>query len=102
MTPPASQPRRLSRRRFLAGSGALVVSFSLPRLLDPKSAFAALDDFQIGPALVDPAQIDSWLAVHGNQTATGFVGKGELGAGGESDAMQLVAHERDAPHAQIT
>src|SRR5262245_11830077 len=102
MTTTVSQPRRLSRRRFLAGTGALVVSFSLPRLLDPKTAFGALDDFQIGPALVDPAQIDSWLAVHGNGTVTVFVGKVELGTGVMTTAMQLVADELDVPLSQIT
>src|SRR5262249_21757319 len=58
----------MDRRQFLAGTGALIIGASLPRLLHPKSAFGALQDPQIGPALVDPTLIDSWLAIGGDGT----------------------------------
>jgi nicotinate dehydrogenase subunit B len=84
----------VTRRRFLASSGALVVAASLPRLLDPRTAFAAPE---IGPALVDPTRIDSWLAVHGDGTVEIFTGKVELGTGVLTTTMQLVADELDVP-----
>jgi len=86
-----------TRRQFLAGTGAMFVAASLPRLLDPKSAFATLQDPQIGPALVDPTLIDSWLAVRGNGTVEILTGKVELGTGVLTTTLQLVADELDVP-----
>jgi nicotinate dehydrogenase subunit B len=85
----------LNRRAFLTGTGAMFVAASLPRLLNPKAAFAALEDARIGPALVDPALIDSWLAVRGDGTVTILTGKVELGTGVLTTTMQLVADELD-------
>jgi nicotinate dehydrogenase subunit B len=102
MTETVSESRRFSRRAFLAGTGAMVVAIGAPRLLNPKAAFAALDDFPIGPALVDPNQIDSWLAVHGDGTVTVFTGKVELGTGVMTTTMQLAADELDVPLSKIT
>lgn len=94
-------PVRFDRRKFLTGTGALIVAIGAPRLLDPKSAFAALEDNQIGPALVDPAQLDSWLAVRGDGTVTVFTGKVELGTGVETVTAQLVADELDVPLSKV-
>ena len=59
-----SSERIFSRRTFVKGTGALLVAVGAPRLLNPKAAFAALNgDFPIGPAVVDPTQIDSWIAI---------------------------------------
>jgi nicotinate dehydrogenase subunit B len=97
-----AQPRRFSRRAFLTGTGAMVVAIGTPRLLDPKAVFAALEDSTIGPALVDPLQIDSWLAVHGDGAVTVFTGKVELGTGVLTSTMQLVADELDVPFSNVT
>ena len=59
MTDITTQPRRFDRRKFVVGSGALVVAIGTPRLLNPKAAFAQATDFPIGPAVVDPLQVDS-------------------------------------------
>jgi CO/xanthine dehydrogenase Mo-binding subunit len=92
---------RVNRRAFLAGTGAMFVAAGLPRLLNPKTAFAALEDGQIGPALVDPTLIDSWLAVHGDGTVSILTGKVELGTGVLTTTMQLVADELDVSLAQL-
>ena len=102
MTDTISQPRRYSRGKFLSGTGAMFVAIGLPKLLNPGAAFGALDDFPIGPALVDPQQIDSWLAVHGDGTVTVFTGKVELGTGVMTTTMQLVADELDVALKSIT
>ena len=91
----------LSRRDFLAGTGAMFVAASLPRLLNPKTAFAALEDPRIGPALVDPTLIDSWLAVGGDGTVTILTGKVELGTGVLTTTMQLVADELDVEFSSL-
>ena len=102
MTQTVSQPSRYSRRAFLSGTGAMFVAIGAPRLLDPKSAFGALQDFPIGPAIVDPAQIDSWLAIRGAGTVTVFTGKVELGTGVMTTTTQLVADELDVALSKIT
>ena len=92
----------LDRRQFLAGTGAMFVAAALPRLLNPKTAFGALQDPQIGPALVDPTLIDSWLAIGGDGTVTILTGKVELGTGVLTTTLQLVADELDVPLASCT
>jgi nicotinate dehydrogenase subunit B len=97
MTETLIEAGRVNRRKFLAGTGAMIVAVGVPRLLNPKTAFAALEDGRIGPALVDPDQIDSWLAVAGDGTVTIFTGKVELGTGVLTTTMQVVADELDVP-----
>ena len=91
-----SAPAVVTRRSFLAGTGAMVVAATLPRLLNARTAFGApLNTAQIGPALVDPNQIDSWLAVRGDGSVLILTGKVELGTGVLTTTMQLVADELD-------
>ena len=92
----------LDRRQFLTGTGAMFVAATLPRLLNPRTAFATLQAPQIGPALVDPTLIDSWLAVLGNGKVTVLTGKVELGTGVLTTTMQLVADELDVPLSALT
>jgi CO/xanthine dehydrogenase Mo-binding subunit len=93
--PPTERQRErgFNRRSFLAGTGVLIVAASLPRLLNPKQAFGAGVDGPIGPALVDATQVDSWLAIHPDNTVTVYTGKVELGTGVLTTTTQLVADE---------
>ena len=94
--------KHVSRRGFLAGTGALVVAIGAPRLVNPRAAFAALaGDFPIGPAHIDPTQIDSWVAIGGDGLVTIFTGKEEQGTGVGTAQMQLAADELDVPLAGI-
>jgi CO/xanthine dehydrogenase Mo-binding subunit len=97
MTDTTAQPRRFDRRKFVVGSGAMVVAASAPRLLNPKAALAASTEFPIGPALVDPGQLDSWLAIKGDGTVVVKTGKEELGQGMATAVAQMVADELDVP-----
>jgi nicotinate dehydrogenase subunit B len=97
-----SQDRPFTRRAFLAGTGALVVAIGAPRLLNPKAAYAALeDDFPIGPASIDPTQIDSWVAIGGDGRVTIFTGKEEQGTGVATAQLQVAADELDVPLSRI-
>ena len=76
----------LSRRQFLKGSGALIVSFKF----FPSSPLLA--ESMVEPRTdADPTQLDSWLAVASDGTVTVYSGKVDLGTGVETALAQIVA-----------
>ncbi len=96
-----------SRRRMLAGGGALVVSFSLG------SAFA---QDQAAPAPAPPPgpppspppgslkgapYLDSWIRIDADGSITVFTGKAELGQGFRTACQQIAAEELDVPFASL-
>ena len=87
----------LSRRQFLKGTGALIVSFNLfPTASD---LFAQATS---GPGSEpDPTSLDSWLAIAQDGTVTVFSGKVDLGTGVETALAQIVAEELDVPFNRI-
>jgi CO/xanthine dehydrogenase Mo-binding subunit len=101
MTEITAQPRRYDRRKFLAGTGALVVAINTPRLLNPQAAYAAVNEFPIGPASIDPNRLDSWIAIKGDGTVLVKSGKEELGQGMATAVAQVVADELDVPVSKI-
>lgn len=72
------------RRDFIKAGGALLVGFQL-RAQGPAQAVA------------QPAanQIDTWLAVHADNTATFYFGYAELGQGNSTALLQIAAEELD-------
>src|SRR5258705_3031886 len=87
----------LSRRQFLKGTGALIVSFNL--FPTPADLFA---QEIVGPGSeADPTQLDSWLAVAPDGMITVFSGKVDLGTGVETALAQIVAEELDVPFSRI-
>jgi CO/xanthine dehydrogenase Mo-binding subunit len=85
----------LSRRDFLTRSGALVVSFSLAPLLEQPAL--AQGPFATHASHIDPAKLDSWIAVAADGTVTAFTGKCDLGQGMFTAQTQLVAEELSVP-----
>jgi nicotinate dehydrogenase subunit B len=84
-----------SRRDFLRTSGALIVGFS-------SAAVAARSGLAQGPfgtqaGSVDPARLDSWIAIAADGTVTVYTGKLELGQGIMTAQAQLVAEELQVP-----
>src|ERR1041384_7549873 len=73
-----------SRRDFLKTSGLLVVTFSAGSVAGP---LAAQTNGGTAPAGASPYpdpdfhQLDSWVVVHENNTATFYAGKTDLGQG---------------------
>ena len=61
---------------MLKGGGALVIGFSLSGM--PGPAAAARGDVA-GPP--DPNTVDTWIAIHADNTASMYFGKCELGQG---------------------
>jgi nicotinate dehydrogenase subunit B len=88
-----------SRRDFLKTSGALVVSLSAARVARPFEAVAQ----SAGP-YPDPdfRQLDSWIAIHEDNTATFSVGKTDCGQGTGTAFRQMMADELDIAYDKTT
>ena len=85
----------LSRRQFLKGTGALIVSFNLFSTASDLFAQAT------SGGEPDPTQLDSWIAVRQDGTVTVFTSKVELGTGVETALAQIAAEELDVSWTKI-
>ena len=75
------------RRGFLRSAGLLFVGFVVPNGLAAEGP---------GPyPVVDPRQLDSWIVIHEDNTATFYVGKTDPGQGTGTGFRQLMADELD-------
>jgi CO/xanthine dehydrogenase Mo-binding subunit len=97
-SPSPSQPA-LSRRDLLKG-GALVVGFTAAGPLAGPLLNAVAPP--AAAATPDPALIDSWIAVHADNTATVLIGKVELGQGATTGLLQIAAEELDLAMRQVS
>jgi nicotinate dehydrogenase subunit B len=92
-----------TRRAFLAHGGALVVGFSLASCVSTggnrKAGTRALREPKAGPP--DAKQVDTWLAIHEDNTATLYTGFAELGQGSTTALLQVAAEELDLGLDQI-
>src|ERR1039457_7005682 len=84
-----------SRREFLKSCGALIVGVSAGSL----SLLSAQGQGPFGPhpSNIDPAKLDSWLAVRADGIITAFTGKCDFGQGIFTAQSQLVAEELCVP-----
>ena len=87
-----------SRRALLKSGGALIVSFSLAGVA-PAAAAAARGDVA-GPP--DPRAVDSWIAIHADNTATIYFGKIEMGQGNTTGMLQIAGEELGLDISQMT
>src|SRR5260370_31300896 len=89
-------PVILDRRRVLAGSGALIVSFSLTSAFAQDSAAPPAAPAPKPPgSLKDAPFLDSWIRIDADGGITVFTGKAELGQGFRTAAQQIAAEELD-------
>ena len=96
----------LSRRTFLKGSGLLAVSVGAAAVAGPFSTDASAQAAGVarpgapgataGP-YPDPdfRQLDSWIVIHENSTATFYVGKTDCGQGTGTAFRQMMSDELD-------
>jgi len=89
-----------SRRNFLKGSGLLVVSFSAAGIANPFSAEASAGGAAAAEAAgpyphPDFRQLDSWIVIHEDSTATFYVGKTDGGQGTGTAFRQMMSDELD-------
>ena len=87
------------RRDLLKAGGALLIGFALPATAraQPPMGVAVIP----GPDQPDPARLDTWLAIHADNTATIFAGYAELGQGASTALLQLAAEELDLDLSQV-
>jgi nicotinate dehydrogenase subunit B len=83
-----------SRRDFLKGAGALVVTF---RAASVVGAQAGEGQFGTHASHINADELDSWLAVHADGSVTAFTGKCDFGQGIYTAQTQLVAEELCVP-----
>ncbi len=86
-----------SRRDLLKGGGALIVGFSMAGV--PAGAALAARGDVAGPPITNA--IDTWIAIHADNTATVYFGKCELGQGNTTGLLQIAAEELDLDMSQI-
>ncbi|HLG59691.1 MAG TPA: molybdopterin cofactor-binding domain-containing protein [Vicinamibacterales bacterium] len=85
-----------SRRAFLQGSGALVVTFASAGVVDQLSTVLAQGFNGTGST-----QLDSWIAIAQDGTVTAYTGKCEFGQGLYTAQTQLVAEELSVPFDRV-
>jgi nicotinate dehydrogenase subunit B len=93
-----------SRRDFIKGTGALIVSFSMGGALAPLEAQQTRAGAFGEPAAPDspPAnEVDSWIAIGADGSVTAYTGKEELGQGMSTAQTQLVAEELCVPFQSV-
>ncbi len=88
-----------SRRDFLKGCGALIVSFSAAPLAQPSAN--AQGPFATHRGHIDPDKLDSWLAIGGDGTITAYTGKCDFGQGIFTAQTQLIAEELCVPITRV-
>ena len=92
----------MKRRAFLKAGGALVVGVALGEWRLPARAQSIPNaDRFLGKPLA-PDQVDSFLAIHADDTVTMFTGKVDLGTGGRIALRQMVAEELEIPIERLT
>ena len=89
----------LDRRSVLAGTGALIVSFSLgDAVAQDQTAPAAAPPAPKPPgSLATAPYLDSWIRIDADGSITAFTGKCELGQGFVTAFQQIAAEELDVP-----
>jgi nicotinate dehydrogenase subunit B len=87
------------RRDLLKAGGALIVGFSLCGVSFGQEENGVA--FVGGPNQPDLEQLDTWLAIHADNTATLFLGYVELGQGSGTALLQIAAEELDLNMNQV-
>jgi len=90
---------RFPRRDLLKAGGTLLIGMTIggaARAQETEGVAVAL-----GPDQPDPKSLDTWIAIHSDNTATIFIGFVELGQGCSTALLQLAAEELDLDMSQV-
>jgi nicotinate dehydrogenase subunit B len=96
---PASEAFTFPRRDLLKAGGALLIGFAIRGAARAQTADGVA--LVTGPDQPDPNRLDTWIAIHADNTATIFIGFVELGQGCTTALLQLAAEELDLAMSQV-
>ena len=93
--------KEFSRKSFVKGGGAMIVGFGVVGAgFGAKAAKAAGDPYaSMGP--YDMTQVDSWLTIHADNTASLKIGKVEMGQGTPTALLMIAAEELNMSFSQM-
>jgi CO/xanthine dehydrogenase Mo-binding subunit len=97
-----SRLKPLPRRDFLKTAGVVIAAYSIGgklRAQTPPAGPAATRGLVSGPP--DPNELDSWIAINADNTATIYSGYVDLGQGGPTALEQIAAEELDLDFDQV-
>lgn len=97
---PVAEVSPFSRRDFLKNGGALIIGFSLAGAPGGFATAVPVQGHIAGPP--DPTSIDTWIAIHADNTATLYFGKCELGQGNTTGLLQIAGEELDLDMSQLS
>ena len=92
-----------SRKTFLKGGGALVVGLAVAPAAQAFNDPKAVSPFHTGAVAGPPPanQIDSWIAIHADNTASIYSGRVNLGQGTPNGLLMIAGEELDLDLAQL-
>lgn len=94
--------RGLPRREFLRATGSFVVGFSATETIEGQTSTTNTPGRGNLSGPPDEAEVDSYIAVHPDNTVTVYSGYVELGQGGPTALRQIAAEELDLDFDQVT
>ncbi len=92
----------ISRRDLLKTGGALVVSFAFGAVLPRRSAAQSPTADGDLAKMLDPSEVDSFLAIHADGSVTLYTGKVDIGTGLRIAVAQMAAEELGVPAERIS
>ena len=93
--------KEFSRKSFVKAGGALIVGFSTLGAVVNGSAKAAANPAFESNGPLDTQQIDSWITIHADNTATVRLGMVELGQGSPTGLLMVAAEELNMDFTQM-
>jgi CO/xanthine dehydrogenase Mo-binding subunit len=91
--------KEFSRKQFVKGGGALIIGFSVLGSSLAGKASAAVDPYASNG--VDQYQIDSWITIHADNTATIKSGGIRQGTGSDTGLLMIAGEELDMDMSQL-
>jgi len=91
--------KEFSRKAFLKGGGAMIVGFSVAGAATAGTSEAATAAPSAGPP--DQGQLDSWIVIGADNTASVKLGKVELGQGSMTGLLMVAAEELSMDMSQM-
>jgi nicotinate dehydrogenase subunit B len=96
--------KEFSRKSFLKGGGAMIVGLTFAGVAQaanyPKEASPVHTGFNPGP--LDLNQVDSFIAIHSDNTASIYSGRVDLGQGTPNGLLMIIGEELDMDLSQLT